>query len=315
VFEGCDENGDEVIVKFHRLGRTSFRCVKTKRDYLGKRQASSWLYMSRLSALREFSFMQLLASKGFPVPRPIDANRHCIVMSRAEGMLLGHVSSLEDPQAVYERLMDLIVSLAESGFVHGDFNEFNLIISEDEQQIVMFDFPQMISTSHSSAFEYFCRDVNCIRIFFARKFKLQFDDDIAPEELWQEMEKPSDGIVPVDDDLLLEQAFEDLEIDSSLDPENRETHLENPHLEKAEPNQDLVEHPDLKQDESDLEERDDAQSPRPVQDLDQVFRGLPKRSTIRRNLKKKELDKKIVKKTGKAKRQEIKQSFHAMSRE
>jgi len=42
-----------------RLGRTSFRTVKTKRDYHKRRQHVSWLYLSRLAAMKEFAYMKV----------------------------------------------------------------------------------------------------------------------------------------------------------------------------------------------------------------------------------------------------------------
>jgi len=36
--------------------------------------------------------------------------------------------------------MGLIIKLAEHGLVHGDFNEFNLMINDDEK-LTMIDFP------------------------------------------------------------------------------------------------------------------------------------------------------------------------------
>jgi RIO kinase 2 len=45
--------------KLHRLGRTSFRAVKSKRDYLRHRRSFNWLYLSRLAALKEFAFMKV----------------------------------------------------------------------------------------------------------------------------------------------------------------------------------------------------------------------------------------------------------------
>lgn len=44
-----------------RLGRVSFRKVKEKRDYLngGTRKVGNWLYLSRLSALKEYAFMKV----------------------------------------------------------------------------------------------------------------------------------------------------------------------------------------------------------------------------------------------------------------
>jgi len=48
----CSDDGEIFALKLHRLGRTSFRAVKSKRDYLGKRSSFSWLYLSRLAALK-----------------------------------------------------------------------------------------------------------------------------------------------------------------------------------------------------------------------------------------------------------------------
>ena len=41
------------------LGRISFRAIKEKRDYLGKRKSASWMYMSRLAAQKEWAFMKV----------------------------------------------------------------------------------------------------------------------------------------------------------------------------------------------------------------------------------------------------------------
>jgi RIO kinase 2 len=40
----------------------SFRTVKAKRDYLRHRQATSWLYLSRLAAMKEYAFMKVGAA-------------------------------------------------------------------------------------------------------------------------------------------------------------------------------------------------------------------------------------------------------------
>jgi RIO kinase 2 len=41
------------------LGRTCFRQLKNKRDYLRHRQIISWLYPARLAATKEFAFMKV----------------------------------------------------------------------------------------------------------------------------------------------------------------------------------------------------------------------------------------------------------------
>lgn len=46
-------------MKLHRLGRTSFRSLKNKRDYHKHRHKMSWLYLSRLAAMKEFAYMKV----------------------------------------------------------------------------------------------------------------------------------------------------------------------------------------------------------------------------------------------------------------
>lgn len=80
-----------MALKLHRLGRTSFRDVKSKRDYLRKGHHYSWLYLSRLAAIKEFAFMKALGERGLPVPVAIDQNRHAVLMERIDGLPLAQV--------------------------------------------------------------------------------------------------------------------------------------------------------------------------------------------------------------------------------
>ena len=105
--------------------------------------------------------MKALYNKGFPTPVPIDSSRHAIVMSHIKGYPLSQIKELINPHKVYEQLLEQIIRLAEHGLVHGDFNEFNLLIDDDEN-ITIIDFPQMTSTNHPNAQYYFERDVICI---------------------------------------------------------------------------------------------------------------------------------------------------------
>jgi RIO kinase 2 len=57
---------------------------------------------------------------------------------------------LKDAGALFEELMNLLLKLANHGVIHSDFNEFNIMIDEDEKPILI-DFPQMVSTSHVEA--------------------------------------------------------------------------------------------------------------------------------------------------------------------
>ncbi|XP_065909656.1 uncharacterized protein [Dysidea avara] len=165
----ADASGCQFALKLHRLGRTSFRRLKQKRDYHQHRKHTSWLYLSRLAATKEFAFMKVLRDRGFPVPKPVDFNRHCVIMELIDGYPLCQVKSVADPSLLYSSLMELVVHLANHGLIHCDFNEFNIILNEKDQ-VTLIDFPQMVSTSHYNAKSYFDHDVQCVRDFFKRRF-------------------------------------------------------------------------------------------------------------------------------------------------
>ncbi|XP_059031531.1 serine/threonine-protein kinase RIO2 isoform X1 [Mustela lutreola] len=177
IYIVANEEGQQFALKLHRLGRTSFRNLKNKRDYHKHRHNMSWLYLSRLSAMKEFAYMKALYERKFPVPKPIDYNRHAVVMELINGYPLCQIHHVEDPASVYDEAMELIVKLANHGLIHGDFNEFNLILDKDDH-ITMIDFPQMVSTSHPNAEWYFDRDVKCIRDFFMKRFS--YESELYP---------------------------------------------------------------------------------------------------------------------------------------
>ncbi|QCE14508.1 RIO kinase 2 [Vigna unguiculata] len=177
IFEVAQEDGTVLAMKLHRLGRVSFRAVKSKRDYLRHRSSYNWLYLSRLAALKEFAFMKALETHGFPVPNAVEHNRHCVVMSLVQGYPLVQVKELQNPETVFETIIGLVVRLAEHGLIHCDFNEFNIMIDDDEK-VTMIDFPQMVSVSHRNAQMYFDRDVECIFKFFRKRFNLSFEESL-----------------------------------------------------------------------------------------------------------------------------------------
>ncbi|XP_071208952.1 serine/threonine-protein kinase RIO2 [Salvelinus alpinus] len=177
IYIVASPEGEQYALKLHRLGRTSFRNLKNKRDYHKHRKNMSWLYLSRLSAMKEYAYMKALYERGFPVPKPIDYNRHAVVMELINGYPLCQVRELEDPSSMYSDVMELIVKLANHGLIHGDFNEFNLML-DDHDHVTMIDFPQMVSTTHFNAEWYFDRDVKCIRDFFAKRYN--YESELYP---------------------------------------------------------------------------------------------------------------------------------------
>lgn len=174
IYVVATPSGEQFALKLHRLGRSSFRKLKEKRDYHHHRTAVSWIYLSRLAAAKEFAYMKALHDRGLPVPAAVDFNRHCVLMQLLDGYPLCQVHEVTDPPALYKKLMDLIMQLASYGLIHCDFNEFNILIDAHDCPTLI-DFPQMVSVSHTNAQWYFDRDVQCIRDFFRRRFGYESD--------------------------------------------------------------------------------------------------------------------------------------------
>lgn len=169
IYLAMDSNKVEKILKIHRLGRTSFRAVKSKRDYLKKNTGGSWMYLSKVAAGKEYQFLSMLHQHNFKVPKPYDYSRHCILMEKIKGDPMTKLYLCDNYKKLYSDLMCFIVQLASYGLIHCDFNEFN-IMANNEGEFVVLDFPQSISVDHLDAEEYFNRDVECIRRFFKRRF-------------------------------------------------------------------------------------------------------------------------------------------------
>lgn len=205
IYVAASPTGRKLVIKIHRLGRISFRTVKANRDYLSKRHSGSWMHMSRLAALKEYTFMRSLREINFPVPEPVAWNRHIVVMEMIDGFPMRMVESVPEPAKLYAELIELMLRLARHGLIHGDYNEFNVLLEEQERDAqtdlspkteadprnisepqqasrnvkvkpVIIDFPQMISIQHSNAQFYFDRDVACIKRYFERRYHFVSDE-------------------------------------------------------------------------------------------------------------------------------------------
>jgi RIO kinase 2 len=155
--------------------------------------------------------MKVLHEAGFPVPTPIDHNRHAILMSVIPGCPLLNIRELGHPTDVLDKIISLAVRLAENGLVHSDYNQFNLLVSNDEQVYVI-DFPQMVSIDHPHAQEFYERDMRCIIEYFYKKFKVEADGmpNLSEIEVTNKLDQvmKASGYVRSN---LTEQEVEDLE--------------------------------------------------------------------------------------------------------
>lgn len=178
VFEAVTPGDVKVAVKFHRLGRTSFRDTRRKREYVADRRHISWLYQSRLAAEAEYRALKSMQEAGVSVPEPIDQNRHVIVMQFIQGTKLSDIISLEEPRLFLDDILEDVRLAYKAGVIHTDLSEYNILVDGDGE-IWVIDWPQYTSTDHPNAEELLERDVGNVVYYFQRKHGLEYDPEQA----------------------------------------------------------------------------------------------------------------------------------------
>jgi len=172
VYDALNPKGERIAVKFHRLGRISFRQTRRKRDYAAAKESASWLFQSRLAAEKEFQALNLVFPRKVAVPEPISQNRHVIVMGMIEGAELAEWREVPNPRKVLkEILLNIRRAYLRAGLIHADLSEYNVILKPD-MHILIIDWPQYVTTSHPNARQLLTRDIKNILDYFERKHGL-----------------------------------------------------------------------------------------------------------------------------------------------
>jgi RIO kinase 2 len=159
---------EPLALKFHREGYTNFREVMKEREYTADRDHVSWQYTARKAAEREYDALESLYPD-VSVPRPVDQNRHAIVMEKVDGVELSR-TKLTDEQVlpVLELVLAEAAGAYEAGYVHADMSEYNVFVTD--AGVVVFDWPQAVTADHENADELLARDVENVVGYFQRKY-------------------------------------------------------------------------------------------------------------------------------------------------
>jgi RIO kinase 2 len=174
VYDALTPSKQRVAIKFHRLGRTSFKQTKRKRDYTIKYSYTpDWHHQSRIAAKKEYKALKLLHPKGVAVPEPIKHNRHVLVMSMIEGAELYHYPKLQNPQIILQEiLLNVKRAYQDAHIIHGDLSPYNIIL-QPNQHILIIDWPQSVSSKHQTSEKLLKRDLKNVLTYFQRKHGLK----------------------------------------------------------------------------------------------------------------------------------------------
>lgn len=189
VYTGITPSGEKVAVKFNRIGgRTASRRAGYHGHVFRDKHHTSWLYVSRLIAKKEYEALTLLSPIA-RVPRPVAWNRHVVVMEFVEGTELADLRDTdltrEEAERILDRVLEEYLKIVRFGIVHSDMSEFNIVLTHDEGEILIIDWAQHITTAHPESFELLKRDLQVVLNAFRRRWRVEK----RFEDVWPEFEK------------------------------------------------------------------------------------------------------------------------------
>ncbi|HEY7777689.1 MAG TPA: RIO1 family regulatory kinase/ATPase [Nitrososphaeraceae archaeon] len=171
VYLAHDSLDQDRVLKMFRLGRSSFKQIKRKRNVSSG--INSWLLMNIETAKKEYDILTYLRDSSVSFPNPMYRSFHCIVMEAIYGNRLSDIEKLNDPELVLDKIINSITIAYGKGYINGDLNEYNILVNDDD--IFILDWPQAIRVDTINADIVLTRDVKNILKFFSKRFGVKRD--------------------------------------------------------------------------------------------------------------------------------------------
>ncbi len=172
VYRAMTKEGKFNAIKMYRLRSASFLHMQQYIDgdrrfeRAGKNRQDTVFIWTR----KEYSNLKLLYEAGISVPEPI-AFKHNILAMQFLGKNGIPYSRLCDvgstnPKQDYKTLISYVEKIKETGLVHSDISEYNILT--DGKKFYIIDVGQAVLTSHPSAKEFYERDLTNLKKYFSK---------------------------------------------------------------------------------------------------------------------------------------------------
>ncbi|MCX8158217.1 MAG: serine protein kinase RIO [Candidatus Diapherotrites archaeon] len=172
VFRAVDNKGNYFAVKIYKIETSNF---KKMYDYLIYDPRFQGISNDKKSVIfawtkKEYKNLEIAIKANLKVPLPIAYFENCLVMEfiGKDGVFAKTIKEdkPKDPKNAYKQIIKFIAKLYENKLVHSDLSEYN-ILNHNEDMVVI-DMGQAVSTYHPLAKEFFQRDLNNIVKFFSK---------------------------------------------------------------------------------------------------------------------------------------------------
>jgi RIO kinase 1 len=129
------------------------------------------LEIVKLWTKKEFRNLEDFTKAKIRVPLPVACNRNCLVMEfiGTDGIAAPRLKdkAFLDPKEKYELLCEYIAKMINAKLIHADLSEYNILNHNEEMVII--DVGQAVTTMHPMAKEFYQRDVMNMSRYFAKQ--------------------------------------------------------------------------------------------------------------------------------------------------
>jgi len=173
VYTALGPEETEVAVKVYRINASDFRDMRgylegdPRFEGIGSNKKAVVLAWVR----KEFANLERARGAGVRTPEPIAVERNVLVMEYlgtedGRAKRLSEVD-IENPKTAYEVVREYMCRLHDTGLVHGDFSEYNVVFHEG--QLYVLDLGQAVTVHHPNSREFLERDCENVAAFFGRQ--------------------------------------------------------------------------------------------------------------------------------------------------
>ena len=167
VYIGYNFNDEPIIVKFHRVGKRSYKNIRKIRN-IGRDK--DWTIITVDNAEKEFKALTCIKKNYGNVPTPYGYAYNAVAMEYIEGKEL-YKTDVENPKEILDQILGTIrIAYQNCGMVHGDLSEYNVLVKDGTAYVI--DWPQW-----SNDDELLARDIDHILAHFVKKYGIEVDFD------------------------------------------------------------------------------------------------------------------------------------------
>lgn len=171
-FFRCRAGKNFVGLKIYKIETSDFKHMG---DYIFGDERFKDVRKDKLSIIeawtrKEFRNLEDLTKAKIRVPLPIAFKRNCLVMEfiGEDGVACPKAKNkaFENMEEKYETMCKYLAKMVEKKLVHGDLSEYNILNKNEE--LVIIDVGQAVTTMHPNAEEFFKRDVLNLSKWFSK---------------------------------------------------------------------------------------------------------------------------------------------------